>query len=135
MPDKGVRATVETVFDQLAMAMEEVVPREIFRSVYQAVDAWTQGVEGMASMAVAASDARGLEDRAARIRVILIDRFNLEHLRATMEKDDVLKVLPSENRAKLLEEINQRLSFDEPSLASPDLLQERIQKIRDRWKF
>jgi len=134
-PAKGLAATVERELDALSVAMDQTVPSRTSMSIYIKVDAWTKALEGRALAATAASEASGPDDLTARIRVMLTDRFNLEHLRLTIQNDAILSALPEENKRVLEEQINRRATFEESSLMNPEQLAARIERIRERSKF
>lgn len=132
---KGLAATVERELDALSVDMDQTVPSGTSNSIYIKVVAWTKALEGRALAATAASEASGPDDLTARIRVMLTDRFNLEHLRLTIQNDVTLSALPEKNKRVLEEQINRRAIFDKPSLMNPEQLAARIERIRKRSKF
>ncbi len=129
---KGLAASVEKALDAAGVIMDRTFPAKTMMAVYQAVEAWTKGIEGRAMMAAAAADARGPDALADGIREVIVDRVNLEHLRFMMSGDPALSALPAESRAILEGQLNRRAVFEAQVLWTPEQLTERIERIRSR---
>ncbi len=128
----GLGAAVEGALDALSLAMDDALPSAAFMVVYPAVEAWTKTIEGMAMLAEAAAEARDPDALAARIREILTERINLEHLRFVMSTDENLKAIPADVRTALEGQINRRVSYEPPVLMNSERLATRLAQLRSQ---
>ncbi len=129
---RSLGATVEKELDSLTDPISRNLTTKAQNAVYPAVEAWTKGTEGMAAMAAVAAEGYAPERLAARIREILVDRINLEHLRYAIGEDPALKALPAESRTILEQQINRRATFEPQVVMNAEQLAERIATIRER---
>jgi serine/threonine protein kinase len=115
------------------MFKKEELPRKLGDKVYGLVDDWANSKQGRDTIELAVKDqmAESVEKGNIRIKDLLIDRFNLEHFRMTLNEDATLKDLSAENRTKLENKvINSKATYEKTEIYTLDMLANRIQRQR-----
>jgi hypothetical protein len=128
----NIAATVDKELDALYVTGDRNLTPKARNAVYPAVDAWIKGAEGMAAMAAVAAEGYAPERLVARISGILVDRFNLEHLRYAIRENPDLAALPAESRTILEQQLNRRATFEAPVMMNAEQLAAKIATIRAR---